>query len=416
MAESGGADPAFGLKISPGVVLRNLLQQYPSGGQFFLEALQNADDTGRSGKFCALLDLRRHPCKSLREPVAARALLQSEAILFYDDAGFKDRDWRSIQFMCDSVKRQSPHEQGAFGMGSRSYFHITDVLQVLSGTRLSSLDPDDLLQTGHFGEQIDFVKDDLLSKFPDECAAFKGVFGCDLKSSFKGSIIRASLRREERAKTCTFMPQAFDLSRATRIFQEFEETLKDGEVILFLTNVASVELWRWEDGASEPSRITSATLGVSSGHKLPRAPSGPGVIKRYLERYESFADLEAELRRKDIAELPEIFDIVDMKTEVFRTNAVTHHRWLRLGSFTQDQDIVKLVEACKCVPLAALALPIGHKTEGNLYASLPLPLTTRLPVHVNGFFRLHDNRRGIWRHRSDWTESTSSGVSGTISF
>lgn len=165
--------------------MRNLLQQYPSGGQFFLEALQNADDTGRAGKFCALLDLRRHQSKAIRPPQAGRAVLQNEAIVFYDDAGFKARDWRSLQFMCDSEKRQSPHEAGAFGMGSRSFFHITDVLQVLSGTCLAALDPDDLLGTGHFGEQVDFVADDLLERYPDECAPFRGVFGCDMRSGFK---------------------------------------------------------------------------------------------------------------------------------------------------------------------------------------------------------------------------------------
>ncbi|CAK0907835.1 unnamed protein product [Prorocentrum cordatum] len=234
------------------------------------------------------------------------------------------------------------------------------------------------------------------------CATFrfKGVFGCDLKSPFKGSIIRASLRREERAKTCTFMPQAFDLSRAKRIFQEFEDTLKDGEVILFLTNVAVVELWRWDPGSPEPTRITTATLGVSSGHKLPRAPSGPGVVKRFLERFDSFGELEKELR-KDGADLPEIFDVVDMKTENAKTGVIDQHRWMRYGCFTQQKEIVGLVESCKCVPMAALAMPLGHKTEGSLFASLPLPLTTRLPIHVNGWFRLHDNRRGIWRLRSD---------------
>jgi hypothetical protein len=80
--------------------------------------------------------------QALRHPVAARASLQSEAIVFYDNAGFNDRDWRSLQFMCDSEKRQSPHEAGLFGMGSRSFFHIKDVLQVLSGSKLSFLDPD----------------------------------------------------------------------------------------------------------------------------------------------------------------------------------------------------------------------------------------------------------------------------------
>ena len=34
------ADPSFGLKISPATILRSLLRQYPSGGQFFMEAPQ----------------------------------------------------------------------------------------------------------------------------------------------------------------------------------------------------------------------------------------------------------------------------------------------------------------------------------------------------------------------------------------
>ena len=32
-----------------------------------------------------------------------------------------------------------------YGMGSCSFFHITDVLQVLSGEKLAALGPDDIL-------------------------------------------------------------------------------------------------------------------------------------------------------------------------------------------------------------------------------------------------------------------------------
>jgi sacsin len=282
------ADPSFGLKISPGVVLRNVLQQYPSGGQFFLEALQNADDTGRATKFCAMLDLRRHPAASVRPPLEARQGLQGEAILFYDNAGFKDRDWRSLQFMCDSEKRQSPHEAGIFGMGSRSFFHITDVIQVLSHRKLSALDPDDILESGHFGEQVDFLESNLVDKFPDECAPFVGLFDCDMRGEFSGSIIRCSLRNEERAKKCTFMPQSFEIERAEKIFADFEETLKNGEVALFLTCIQNVELWRWDPDAKEPKRIACTQLGVSSGHTLPEAMSSPSEApatgKRERER------------------------------------------------------------------------------------------------------------------------------------
>eukprot|EP00966_Prymnesium_polylepis_P153712 3549704-Prymnesium_polylepis.1 len=34
--------------------------------------------------------------------------------------------------------------------------------------------------------------------------------------------------------------------------------------------------------------------------------------------------------------------------------------------------------------------------DGRPYCLLPLPATTGLPVHVNGFFELSSNRRDIW--------------------
>ena len=64
-----------------------------------------------------------------------------------DDAGFQERDRTSLQHIYDSEKRQSPHETGMYRMSSRSYFHIPEVLQVLSGSRLAALDPDDVLKS-----------------------------------------------------------------------------------------------------------------------------------------------------------------------------------------------------------------------------------------------------------------------------
>ena len=143
-----------------------------------------------------------------------------EAIVFFDDAGFSERDWRSLQFMCDSQKRHSVHEAGFFGMGSRSFFHITDVLQILSHTKLSALDPDDILGTGFFGEQVEFAEAGWSEAHPAEAAPFVGLFGCDMQSDFPGTLVRASLRTPERAAKSSFMPHAFDLTRAERVFKD----------------------------------------------------------------------------------------------------------------------------------------------------------------------------------------------------
>lgn len=46
-------------------------------------------------------------------------------------------------------------------------------------------------------------------------------------------------------------------------------------------------------------------------------------------------------------------------------------------------------------------------TEGLAFCFLPLPLITGLPVHVNGYFELSQNRRDIWCERLHWVLSVA---------
>jgi hypothetical protein len=124
----------FGLKISPSTVLQNLLRHYPSGGQFISKALQNAEDTNSATMFCTILDLRKQACNSLKKSGAGwTAKLQGEAIEFYDNGNFKDEKGISTEHL-----QESPSQAGAFGMGSRSFFHIGDVIQIVSGSKYGS--------------------------------------------------------------------------------------------------------------------------------------------------------------------------------------------------------------------------------------------------------------------------------------
>lgn len=190
---------SFGVRVSPSPVLRNLLQNYPSGGQFISEALQNAEDTDRATKFCAILDLKHHPTSQIRQDHRTwRERLQGPAILFYDNGGFRDRDWESLQEIYNSEKRHSPSEVGKYGMGSRSFFHIGDNIQIVSGTKYAVLDPDEKVSdNGEFGAILDIVTDSFEGKpfhqaYPDECAPFRDFFGCTMEGSFNGTIIRAT--------------------------------------------------------------------------------------------------------------------------------------------------------------------------------------------------------------------------------
>jgi hypothetical protein len=73
------------------------------------EGLQNADDAGGS-TFAIMLDLRQHDAGGLREEGLVRC--QGESMLLFDDAGFSDKDWKSLRNLHQSEKRKSPWTTG----------------------------------------------------------------------------------------------------------------------------------------------------------------------------------------------------------------------------------------------------------------------------------------------------------------
>ncbi|CAJ1386738.1 unnamed protein product, partial [Effrenium voratum] len=429
----------FGMKISPSATLQNLLRHYPSGGQFFLEALQNAEDTDRATHFCALLDLSTHPIEQIRPQQSVwRRRLQGPAILFYDNGGFRDKDWKSLQQIYNSSKKHSPSEVGKYGMGSRSFFHIGDILQIVSGSKYAILDPDERLsENGEYGEKLDFLADTFdgqrfVDAFPDECSPFHGL-GHTMQEALNGTIIRVPLRAQQWAAESSFMPEAFTLERASHIFEDFAKAFS-GPMALFLCRVSRLELFVRKE----------KLLRVASLELRPE-PALPGKelvkVKEFLKKFETVEQLQEQLRQG--TPTPEVLDIVRMekitsptddkgqdfeeevkeakeevkeaKEEVERAKKEVKEakasgrtkesevggsssRWLRFGRFFSLEEVSSPPEE---VPFVCLALPLDGPCEGLAFAHLPLSIKTGLPVHVHAGFALEDNRRGMWRHAED---------------
>ena len=82
-------------------------------------------------------------------------------------------------------------------MGSRSFFHIGDVIQIVSGTKYAILDPDGRVSCPNQAlldvttETFDTFegKKTFFQAYPDECAPFRGMFDCTMESHFDGTII-----------------------------------------------------------------------------------------------------------------------------------------------------------------------------------------------------------------------------------
>lgn len=181
----------------PSVHLKKILANYPEGTQIFKEALQNADDASAT-QFAIILDDRR-------QATSVHADLDrflGPALLFYNNGVFTADDWLSIQNMFESNKASSFSAIGRFGMGSRSYFHVTDLLAIISNSNYAFIDPDHLLSASG-GEKLDFVTARNLfspSKFKllqHHLKPFENIFEFSSDRPFPGTIFRLPLRLGE---------------------------------------------------------------------------------------------------------------------------------------------------------------------------------------------------------------------------
>ena len=102
-------------------------------------------------------------------------------------------------FRASTKARKSTHRAKLVNMAwvHRSFFHIGDVIQIVSGTKFAELDPDERVSSnGRYGARIDFESELFGGKkfseaYPDECAPFN-FFGCTMDTPFDGTIIRAT--------------------------------------------------------------------------------------------------------------------------------------------------------------------------------------------------------------------------------
>ena len=95
------------------------------------ELLQNCDDAG-ARHVTFMLD-KRKSCSSGSAVPASLKPFFGPALLQYDDAMFKEKDFRSLSEPGNSCKKMDPTSTGKFGLGFNSVYHITDLPCLLSG-------------------------------------------------------------------------------------------------------------------------------------------------------------------------------------------------------------------------------------------------------------------------------------------
>eukprot|EP00286_Rhodomonas_abbreviata_P026248 CAMPEP_0181299902 /NCGR_PEP_ID=MMETSP1101-20121128/6598_1 /TAXON_ID=46948 /ORGANISM="Rhodomonas abbreviata, Strain Caron Lab Isolate" /LENGTH=1728 /DNA_ID=CAMNT_0023405091 /DNA_START=13 /DNA_END=5195 /DNA_ORIENTATION=- len=378
--------------------IRNILRDYPRGTLPLREFVQNADDAGAK-RFAVLLDIRDTSAPAPSAPSdAANGNLHTgylsplmkefdrsrDSLFIFNDSTFSERDFESITSLGNSIKQTDQTAVGKYGLGFNVAYHYSDVVSFVSRDQLVVFDP----HQRHLPDQLPGLRANYTSpsfrvQFPQQMDGFSraaAVLDCPHcgEEAFNGTLFRLPLRNESEAESSKISTACIDSTELSEVLREFANSA--AELIVFLKHVEQIDVL--------VRRETSA--GVS--------------IERVGQT--RILNIDAELQRQrcllehlTVSETTYGLDI----EQTVQGEASIRQKWLVHSRLHESSTAETLSAALRERPFLGAALHLDSTAtheqlcaNGRPYCFLPLPLKTGLPVHLNAFFALSSNRRGLW--------------------
>ena len=433
--------------------LNKLLEGYTDGFAVLKELIQNADDAGAT-EVRFLYDERTNDDALTCLINEGMRGCQGPALWVYNDAEFKDQDFKNITKLNEATKVDDTEKIGRFGLGFNAVYNLTDVPMLLSKNYFVILDP----HTSYLGKasclrkpgiKINLNKDvKNLRKFANQFKPFNGIFGCDLHlnkkdNSFDGTLFRFPLRTIEQAIESEIKKLCYDKQEMHTLLQMLLR--KAHYLLLFTQNVLRVGIYslsRLSSQDPQPSLMFEVSKSIPHGGIL-RGLSFPVTLPVTAEKLD--AGLQTSLKEfnflqasskvaRDLRERSNVLEDNPSKflksslrvdidcrctrmglnyfnlDECFGERRIT---WLLTSSMGNGQAMqfarndrtcipsggvaVQLVQTgCNhCVPLPAMGKGDESNEGGMIFSYLPLPIYSGLPLHINGAFAVTANRRRL---------------------
>ncbi|XP_061172842.1 sacsin-like [Saccostrea echinata] len=374
--------------------LRTILSEYPDDGQILKEIIQNAEDAGAS-EMKILYDGRRTVQHESTKRAPFRKYFRGPALLVYNNAVFSEEDWRGIKMLYSSIKEFDRTKVGRFGLGFKSVFHITDHPLIISGKQLLVIDPHQdsskVCQTMQLRKLYKYKK----MKVEDCLEAFSGVLGFEEttldRGHFQGTIFRFPLREEE----TELSDNKYNKSKVKDLFESFKDEAPVS--LLFLKCLESITLMREEEESLKTTSIGTFHFSVKINEL-----SAENVRAARANMRSKIQDLQNTLPSTSILNSYEM--TVCVTDEALCTTSKT---WKVMNLFkgkshmSSNLQKLSLDESLSYSPYVGVAMDMDFPLnfQGHIFCFLPLPLTEKslsgLPIHVNGFFALSQNRRVV---------------------
>ncbi|XP_066271265.1 sacsin-like [Branchiostoma lanceolatum] len=377
--------------------IKHLLDAYPFGKEILKELLQNADDA-RATEIHFVYDKRQHGTERIFDDSWEE--LQGPALCVYNNKPFTKHDLIGIQNLGEGSKARDPVKTGKYGVGFNAVYHLTDCPSFITGgDTLCVFDPQHHFVPGATREEPGGMFHGIDDYFRQQ---YKDVFDCYLKdnpafSSPESTFFRFPLRSATMAKTSDLSDKEVTEEVVMDLLDRFKS--ESFEVLLFLNSVEKIKISIIEsDGTS--SEFYHAEALISEKAKQDRRKFAKDVAK-------------CAHSKEPLHVLPTHHVTYNLN---LHDNNQHQETWIvhqRIGF--ENKDIPNSIKEAHSAKQLGL-LPRGgaacyHMGPKRAFCFLPLPIETKLPVHVNGHFALdHEARRNLWRDekggmKSDWNKT-----------
>ena len=372
--------------------IQNIIRDYPFDMTILKELLQNADDA-KATKMYVILDMRHHSKKHVLSEKWGD--LQGPALLVWNDSVFSDKDLKGIQRLGLGSKRSDSETIGQYGIGFNAVYHLTDCPSFLTGgDKLCILDPHMKYVPQATDRHPGAMYTNIDGKFWESFDGLKSAFLLEKakkkpKELVGGTLFRFPLRHNKKLAESSDIVRELkekveDLiltaEKLHKLLLEWAPSMKKS--LLFLNNVTELKFFVIHD---------KGVLDVESTYTAELSETAVENRKKLSENLKTFANPES--RKPFVTCYP-------LTITESTKGRERKEEWLIQQGIGDIQDGVKTwkyVEQVK--PRHGLAAPLSRKGEpfvGKVFCFLPLPLSSYLPVHINGHFILDSTRRNLW--------------------
>ncbi|CAK5278239.1 unnamed protein product [Mycena citricolor] len=364
------------VELSPGIdmgetlttTIRNTLKQY-SEAQICSEFLANAADAGASS-FAIMVDEKNAPTEKLLAGSMA-AFQTGGALVLWNSGVFTSKDFDGICRTGVGGKEGKTNTIGQFGLGALSMFHFTEMAMVVSGSQVLFLDPSKSHLPIQGRASLLLPLEQLKRWYPDHLQAIQGLFGFNInsKAAYNGTIFRLPFRRNAHLNPNSIISNVTKYTTQyirERILRPWYETAK--------LSLLFTKLERISTSCRTAAGRETADWSISAFHEPAKAVFNfrTHIVHVKFEDSRSTDDYRVVSTAMPLKDIPSEF-----------LPLIEPHR-------LRSPVVVGMA-----APMDASTSPITNTQRSRLFSTLPLPMSTSLPVHVTASFILTPDRRHI---------------------